>query len=111
MLDAKRRVLKNDHPSTMLSMNNLAAVLAQAQKFDEAEVLHREALANRRRVLGEDDLETIQSIHNLGRTLAMSGKFREAEELHRQAMEKRERVLGAKPYGNGHCNGRLGVRV
>ncbi len=94
VLNSRRRVLKEDHPSTLLSMNDLAFIYADQKKFEQAEGLNREALARRTRVLGEDDRDTLQSLHNLGRTLVLMGKYDEAEQLLKKAVEKRRIVLG-----------------
>ena len=40
------------HPSTLTSINNLAALLGRQGRFDEAEALMREALAGLQALLG-----------------------------------------------------------
>jgi Flp pilus assembly protein TadD len=39
-LDLKGKVLGEEHPSTLASMNNLAIVLRQQGKYEEAEQIH-----------------------------------------------------------------------
>ena len=41
-LDIKEKVLGEEHPSTLASMNNLAEVLRQQGKYEEAERMHRQ---------------------------------------------------------------------
>jgi tetratricopeptide (TPR) repeat protein len=90
----KRRVLKDDHPSTTGAMNDLATLLAQIGKYEECEALHREALERRRRTLGEQDIDTLQSYYNLGSILMRREKFEEAEPFLRTSLEGRLKVLG-----------------
>ncbi len=59
------RVLGEEHPDTLTSMNNLAESLRALGDALGAWELHREALAARRRVLGEEHPATLNSIHNL----------------------------------------------
>ncbi len=43
----KEKMLGKEHPSTLTSMNNLVLVLSRQGKYDEAEEMHRQALAYR----------------------------------------------------------------
>jgi len=88
-------VLKDDHPSTLLAMNDLAGILAVENKFDESEAINREALERRMRLFGPDDIGTLQSMNNLGNLLERRGKYAEAEQVLRQTVEARKRVLGS----------------
>jgi hypothetical protein len=51
-------VLGIDHPNTLLSVNNLSFVFGCQGKYEEAEVMHRRALAGRETVLGVDHPDT-----------------------------------------------------
>ena len=44
-LSALRRTLCDEHPATLLSINNLTGVLADQGKLGEAEPLYREAFS------------------------------------------------------------------
>jgi Flp pilus assembly protein TadD len=51
-LGLKEKVLGQQHPSTLGSMNNLAVVLGSQGKYEEAKQMHRRAPALREKVLG-----------------------------------------------------------
>jgi tetratricopeptide (TPR) repeat protein len=93
-LEIQRRVLGNDHPDTLTSMNNLAFTLRREGRYPEAEQLFREALDIRRRVLGNDHPATAGSMSNLAITLAREGRYPEAEQLFREALDMQTRILG-----------------
>jgi len=64
-LAGHRRVLGDDHPDTLNSMNNLAETRWALGDLDGARQLHEQTLAARRRVLGDDHPNTLQSMRNL----------------------------------------------
>ena len=49
------------------SQSNLAVLLVNTDRRDEAEPIYREVLAARRRTLGEEHADTLRSMHNLAR--------------------------------------------
>ncbi len=93
-LATRRRVLGEEHPETLFSMNDLGELLYQQSKLVDAEPNFREALEKRRRVRGEEHPETLLSISNLGLLLQSQGKLTEAEPYVRDALQKRRRLLG-----------------
>lgn len=93
-LATRRRVLGEDHPDTLHSIQEMGGLLMAHGKFAEAEPFHLEALAKRRATLGEDHRDTLTSIHDLGMLLEAQGKRTRAEPLLREALAKRRRVLG-----------------
>jgi TIR domain/Tetratricopeptide repeat/NB-ARC domain len=64
-LAARRRVLGDDHPDTLYSMNNLAQTRHALGDLDGARDLHEQTLAARRRVLGDDHPDTQESMKSL----------------------------------------------
>ena len=84
----------DDHPETLIAMNNLAVLLEAQGKLEEAESLHREAVERYRRVLGNEHESTLRSINNLSVVLQKSGKLAAAEPLRREALEGRRKSLG-----------------
>jgi hypothetical protein len=44
MLQLKEKVLGEEHPSMLISMDNLASVLQSQAKYEEAEGMHRQTL-------------------------------------------------------------------
>ncbi|HTA64589.1 MAG TPA: tetratricopeptide repeat protein [Xanthomonadaceae bacterium] len=93
-LATRRRVLGNDSPDTLKSIDGMGSIFQGQGKLRESERLFREALAGQRRVLGEDNPATLESVNGLGLALYGEGKIAEAEPLLRDALERRRRVLG-----------------
>ena len=57
-LAKKKRVLGEDHPSTLSSLNNLAALFDDKGEYDRALPMYEECLAKYKRVLGDDHPST-----------------------------------------------------
>jgi len=93
-LETRRRVLGDEHPNTLTSINNLGGLLHAQGKLSEAEPYLREALETSQRVLGDGHADTLISVQNLGFLLQAQGKLSEAEPYFREALEGRRRVLG-----------------
>ncbi|GEM_PF-744602 len=93
-LDIRKRVLGEDDPATLLSMNNMALLLQEQGRLEDAEPYCRAALDGRRRVLGDDHPDTITSINNMGYLLLAKGEFAEAEPYYEEAIERSRRALG-----------------
>ena len=53
-LAKKKRVLGEDHPDTLMSLNGLAGLFYSKGDYDRALPMVEECLAKRKRVLGED---------------------------------------------------------
>ncbi|KAL1598072.1 hypothetical protein SLS59_007082 [Nothophoma quercina] len=69
VMELRRRVVGQEHPSTLTSMNNLARALDQQGKYEEAETMHRQALAMYKKVLGREHPNTLTSMSNLANVL------------------------------------------
>jgi len=67
-------VLGADHPDTLTSANNLAAVLHALGQVQAARDLNRDTLDRRRRVLGADHPDTLTSASNLANDLRALGE-------------------------------------
>ena len=76
----KRRVLGDDHPSTLWSAHNLAIDLRALNEHQQARELDEDTL-NRRRVLGDDHPDTLWSAHNLAIDLRALGQADQAVSL------------------------------
>jgi len=84
------------HLDTITSMNNLAGVMREQGKYEDAEVMHQQALAAREMILGKEHPDTITSMNNLAGVMRDRGKYEDAEVMHRQALVVRERILGGE---------------
>jgi hypothetical protein len=60
-------VLGAEHHDTLISINNLASLLYNQGKMDEAEPLYRRCLAVKEKVLGAEHPSTLLSMYNLAR--------------------------------------------
>ena len=81
VLSVKRRVLGEEHPDTLSSMNNLACALRKAGQYAEAIEMHRTVLSVRRRVLGEEHPNTLGSMNNLAFALDDAGQHAEPAQI------------------------------
>jgi serine/threonine protein kinase/Tfp pilus assembly protein PilF len=98
-LESRRRVLGEEDPDTLVSIDMMGILLQRQGKLAEAEPYFREALEKRRRVLGKEDPQTLISMSQMGVLLWDQGKLAEAEPYFREALEKMRRVLGEEhPY-------------
>ena len=93
-LEMRQRLLGPEHPDTLTSEADLAALRQAEGHFDEAIRIGREVLSLRRKVLGPDHADTTTTLNDLAVALFQAGQPDEAEELIRQAWQIRKRVLG-----------------
>jgi Tetratricopeptide repeat len=68
-LAGNKKALGVDHLSMLMSVSNLAAVLRDQGKYEEAEEMNRRGLAGREKVLGVDHRSTLTSVYCLANLL------------------------------------------
>ena len=90
-LDLRRSTLGVGHVDTAASMEALAEAYRELARYDDAEALHREALAIKRRV-GDSPASIAASLNDLGLTLIERGRYADAEPLLREAIETWRRL-------------------
>ena len=88
------KMLGKEHPDTLRSMSNLAAMLSSQGKYKEAEKMHRQVLTLREAVLGKEHSDTLMSMNHLGLVFSSQRKYGEAEKIHRRVLALAETVLG-----------------
>ncbi len=93
-LDTRRRVLGEDHPDTLESLNTLGTLHHVSGRLAEAEAVYRDSLERYRRVQGPDHPDTITAVGKLGALLWEMGKPEAAERSLREALVGHRRVLG-----------------
>ncbi|CAN9196253.1 unnamed protein product [Alternaria alternata] len=93
VIETRKRVLADEHPDTLTSMNNLASTYSNQGRWNEAEELEVQVLQTRKRVLSDEHPDTLTSMNNLALTYRNQGRWNEAEELEVQVIETRKRVL------------------
>jgi serine/threonine protein kinase/tetratricopeptide (TPR) repeat protein len=93
-LEQRRAVLGDEHPDTVVTMNNLAIVLRSFGRFGEAESLFKRALDTCHRVLPPDHDHTLSVLNNYSTLLMALGRWSEAEALVKEARQQSRRVRG-----------------
>jgi tetratricopeptide (TPR) repeat protein len=91
---AAARLFGEDHPSTLISRNNLAAAYRATGQVERALPLYERTLEDAVRVWGEDHPNTLMSQNNLAVSCWASGQVERGLSLFERTLEHRERVLG-----------------
>ncbi|GJM24630.1 MAG: hypothetical protein DHS20C16_10450 [Phycisphaerae bacterium] len=86
--------IKPDHPATASCINDLAAVVRELGRTDEAIELYQISLAMYQKHLGPENHRTLGVKRNLANALRMDGNIEEAEPLLRDVADVSERTLG-----------------
>ncbi|CAN9172419.1 unnamed protein product [Alternaria alternata] len=95
VMQRRKRVLDDEHPSTLSSMANLASTYWNQGRWDEAEKLFVQVMETSKTKLGADHPSTLSSMANLASTYWNQGRWDEAEKLEVQVMETSKTKLGA----------------
>lgn len=85
----------DEHPSTLISINNFGGLLQKQGKLAEAEPLLREGLEGSRRALGDAHRDTLIAINGMSSLLQELGQLEEAERLAAEAVRGARRELPA----------------
>ncbi|KAF1976246.1 hypothetical protein BU23DRAFT_597114 [Bimuria novae-zelandiae CBS 107.79] len=93
VMETRKRVLGDEHPSTLTSMASLASTYRNQGRWKEAE-LEVQMMETRKRALGDEHPSMLTSMANLASTYRNQGRWKEAEQLEVQVMETSSRVLG-----------------
>ena len=88
------RVLGKDHPDVARDYNNLALLLKDQGKYDQAEPLYRRAIEIDESVLGKDHPDVANRYNNHAGLLQAQGMYDQAEPLYRRAIEILQTKLG-----------------
>ena len=94
MLDARNRILAEEHPDTIRAMGDLASTYRSLGKYADAEKLETKVLDMRNRLLGEEHPHTIWAMGNLACTYKSLGKYADAEKIEIQVLDMRNRLFG-----------------
>jgi tetratricopeptide (TPR) repeat protein len=93
VMDMWKKLVGEEHPDTIISINNLAVTLSNKRHFSEAADLQRQALVIQKKVLGTEHRDTLTTMMNLAVTLSYQGKYTEAIDLERKTLEIQRRIL------------------
>ncbi|OAL01790.1 kinesin light chain [Phaeosphaeriaceae sp. SRC1lsM3a] len=94
VMQTTQRVLGDEHPDTLISINDMALTYSSQGRWTEAEELRVQVMQTTKRVLSDEHPDTLASIANLAVTYWKQGRWREAEALEVQVMQTTRRVLG-----------------
>jgi tetratricopeptide (TPR) repeat protein len=94
--DLQKKGLGAEHPSTLVSMTDLAKTYRNQGRWKDAEELGVLVMEKQKIVLGAEHPDTLISMSNVALAYSSQGRWKEAEELEVQVMETRKRVLGAE---------------
>lgn len=92
--EQKKIILGEEHPSTLTSMANLAAIYRNQKCWKKAIELQVQVIKITKRVLGEEHPSTLINIANLASIYRNQRCWKEAEELQVPVIETIKRVLG-----------------
>ena len=98
VLKISKRVLGEEHPDTLMSMNNLAGTLSAQGDLRGARLLQEKVLQISKRILGEEHTNTLMSMNNLAGTLSHQGDLDGARYLQERVLE----IIGRR--GEEHPN-------
>ncbi|KAJ7714752.1 P-loop containing nucleoside triphosphate hydrolase protein [Mycena metata] len=94
LLKMQKRLLGEEHPSTLTAMGNLASTYCALGSWKEAEELGVIVMERRKQLFGPEHPETLLAMGDLGWTYHLLGRLQEAEELEVVVMEKQKQLLG-----------------
>lgn len=107
MLASVKRVKALILEEIALDMRNTHTQFSQEKILQEAEKLHKDALALSHIAFGERNVQTAKHYGNLGRLYQSMSNYEEAEKMHLRAIAIKEELLGPKDYEVGLSIGHL----
>jgi tetratricopeptide (TPR) repeat protein len=93
-LAKRKRILGEDHPDTLTSLNHLASLLECIGEYDRALPIFEDCLAKRRLILGEDHPDTLTSLNDLASLLESMEEYDRALPIFEDCLAKRRLILG-----------------
>ncbi|MCJ1255882.1 Kinesin light chain 3 [Lignoscripta atroalba] len=94
VLKVRKRILGDEHPDTLKSMNNLACSYSDLGQRQEALKLSEQVLKVSKRILGDEHPDTLTSMNNLANSYSDLGQRQDALKLREQVLKVRKRILG-----------------
>jgi eukaryotic-like serine/threonine-protein kinase len=95
-MEIRSRVLGSEHPSTLISMGNLASVYGLQQKYAQAEALFSKTVEIAGRKLGKENRYTLIVLSDFASMYQRQGKYALAETYAAQTLAGRQHTLGAE---------------
>ena len=107
--EINRRLLGEDHPTTLADAAAYAGVLDGLGRYEESEPIYRRALEAFEKIYGAEHYEIVVNLNNLAGVRFARGDSVEAEELFRRALAIKEKTLGANHPDTALTANNLGV--
>ena len=104
-------MLGPDHPSTLITLGNLALLLDDKGDRERAKEMYERCLAAQERVLGPDHPSTLTTLGNLALLLKDMGDWERAKEMYERCLAAKERVLGPDHLNTINTKGNLGLAM
>jgi len=96
-LDIRKRRLGEEHPETLRTIFNMAAILVEQGELIQAEAMQRELLERRLRIEDEDHVDVLDTMFDLAKNLEKQERLTEAAALYRTVLSR-----GQPRYGPAH---------
>jgi tetratricopeptide (TPR) repeat protein len=93
---AKIHSIGAEHPSTLATVNSLAALYELQGKYEAAEPLYVRCFDDSTRILGAEHPSTLSYVNNLAGLYESQGKYVAAEPLYVRCLDVRTPILGAE---------------
>ncbi|KAK7007356.1 hypothetical protein R3P38DRAFT_1666384 [Favolaschia claudopus] len=93
VLEASKRLLGEEHPATLRSMNHLANTYWNQGQWSDAEELEVKVFEARKRLLGEDHPNTLLSMSNLAYVFEHQARYSEAAALRQAVQEIKDKTI------------------
>ena len=93
-LNVRERIFGMHHALTAQALNDLAGLLYQSGRYDEATSLYLQALPIHREIYGPEHPEVATITNNIGRSELVAGRVDEAEPLLRQSLAMFQKFQG-----------------
>ena len=96
VLEIRKRILREEHPDTLMSMANLACTYSERGRHEEAKKLQVWVLEIRKRVLGEEHPNTLMSMANFVWTWKHLGRNTDTWDLMQKTVDLSQKILGSQ---------------
>ena len=92
--DGQEKVLGKKHPSTLITVNNLATLFQMKGEYDNALGWFQHALDGWEKAHGKDHLDTLMVVNNIALVFQDRGEYDKALRWYQRALNGREKALG-----------------
>jgi tetratricopeptide (TPR) repeat protein len=94
--EVQKKVLGAEHPSTLISLGNLALTHHNLGRKEDAEKLYLQVLHTQQKILGPSHPNTVATKHNLALTYSSQRRHEDAKELLMEVVYRYTEELGSE---------------